>query len=171
MPFLEGTVPPPDTFHSQGCFDIVGMVRADSRRPVEWVQSAQRFADRLVNGETGAKGDIDDLKELGPDRVWMAIGPLPGNSGFGSAICGNRRETPEPSPTGGSGGPAPSCNPNKPACVTPAPTVSTAPAALSPPSLPPISGGALVPIFGLPAVVGAASFAWRQLHRRRRSRR
>ena len=174
MPFIEGTVPPPDAFHSRGCFDIVGMVRSDDRRPVQWVESAQRWADRQVNGQTGARGDIDDLKELGPDRVWMAIGPVPGNSGFGS-ICGNRRATPRPTQTSGpSGGqptvpPSRGCNPNSPQC-SPILTVPAAPAATAPTAPQPVSGGALLPVFGLPAVGGAAALAWRQLRRRGGSR-
>lgn len=175
MPFLEGTVPPPDSFHSRGCFDIVAMVRSDSRRPVQWVQSAQRWADRLVNGQTGARGDIDDLKTQGPDRVWMAIGPVPGNSGFGS-ICGQRRATPQPSrtapPSGGPSVPPPpggGCPPGKPNCATPVLTVPAAPAAAAP-AAPPASAGAMLPLFSVPAAAGAASYGWRHLRRRRRSR-
>lgn len=173
MPFIEGTVPPPDSFHSRGCFDIVAMVRSDSRRPAQWAESAQRWADRVVNGQTGAKGDIDDLKTQGPDRVWMAIGPVPGNNGFPS-VCGVRRETPKPSPTG-SGGPSipppggGGCPPGKPNCATPVLTLPGAPAAATPATVP-VNAGAMLPLFGVPALAGAGSYAWRYLRRRRRSR-
>ncbi|MEO8245980.1 MAG: transglycosylase domain-containing protein [Chloroflexota bacterium] len=171
MPFLEGTVPPPDTFHSKGCFDIVAMVNADDRRPDEWVESAQRWADRYVNGQTSAKGDPADMGRLGPDKVWMRIGPVPGNSGFGASICGQRRSTPQPSATAPpSGGPTPgptdNCNGNNPNCATPAPTLQAAPTGAV---LPPPSGGALVPIFGGPMVLSAAALGWRRMRRRPKS--
>ena len=102
MPFLAGTEPKPDGFHSKGCFDIVAMVASDDRRPQQWVESAQRWADRFVNGETGGKGDPSKMSTLGPDKVWLSIAPVPGNRGFGNTICGQRRFTPQPSATPGS---------------------------------------------------------------------
>ena len=171
MPFLEGTVPAVDAFHGRGCFDIAGMVNADERRPDEWVESAQRWANRFVNGQTGARGDFDDLERLGPDRVWMRIGPLPGNSGFGTSICGNRRSTPRPASTPGPSGPAPTkppsgnCPGNNPNCATPAPTAPTAPTGLV---LPPLTGGGAVPVFGIPAAASAVALALRRVRRRSR---
>lgn len=169
MPFLDGTVPPPDTFHSRGCFDIVAMVNADDRRPDRWVEAAQRWANRLVNGQTGSKGDPEDLGELGPDRVWMRIAPLRGNSGFGP-ICGQRRATPQPSSTSApSGGPqptAPNCPPNNPNCAVPTPTLPGAPTGGL---VTPVSGGVLAPIFGIPALASVATIGWRRLRRRPRA--
>jgi hypothetical protein len=85
MPFLEGTVPPPDNVHPRGCLDVELAVAQDSRRPIEWVQAAETWANRLVNRQTGSIGDPDELKENPSYR--LRIAPLPGNSGFGS-ICG-----------------------------------------------------------------------------------
>ncbi len=176
MPFLEGTVPPLDTYHSKGCFDIVAEVKADDRRPDQWVESAQRWADRYVNGQTAAKGDPIDMKEKGPDEVWMQITPLPGNSDFGPSICGERRATPKPQPTPGpsdepsdSGAPtplpSPKCPGNNPNCATPAPTIPPAPAAAAASS---VASGVLVPGFGLTGLAGV--LGWRRLRRRARAR-
>jgi hypothetical protein len=85
MPFLEGTVPPPDNVHPNGCLDVELAVAQDNRRPIEWVQAAETWANRLVNRQTGSIGDPDELKENPSYR--LRIAPLPGNSGFGS-ICG-----------------------------------------------------------------------------------
>lgn len=97
MPFLEGTVPPPDNVHQDGCFDIEKEVAQDSRRPPQWVAAAKDFADRLVNGETGAIGDPTRLKENPKYR--LAIRPVDGNSGYGGPLCGELKETPTPEPT------------------------------------------------------------------------
>ncbi len=172
IPFLDGTEPAPDTFHSKGCFDIVAMVAADDRRPSQWVDSARRWANRYVNGQYGSKGNASDMSKLGPDKVWLSIAPVAGNRGFGSSICGQRRANPKPSAPGssGSGGPLPSeplssgkCVP-KPQCPSP----STAPvtAATSPGGG--TSAGVLVPIFGGPLVAGAGSYGVHILRRRRR---
>ncbi|MGH2456051.1 MAG: transglycosylase domain-containing protein, partial [Candidatus Limnocylindria bacterium] len=122
MPFLEGTVPPPDNLHADGCLDIVQAVRQDDRRPVEWVQAADRWADRYVNGETGAVGDPTRLRENPNNR--LAISPLRGNTGFGGAICGDVRATPTPTatPEATGGPPGDGCRgrPNK---CTPSPTI------------------------------------------------
>ena len=106
MPFLEGTVPPPDNVHPNGCFDIELAVRQDDRRPIEWVESAESWANRYVNGRTGSVGDPTKLKE-NPD-YHLAIAPLAGNNGFGGSICGDVIRTPRPDPTDRSRGPKPS---------------------------------------------------------------
>ncbi len=178
MPFLAGTEPKPDGFHSKGCFDIVAMVASDDRRPQQWVESAQRWADRFVNGETGAKGDPSKMSTLGPDKVWLSIAPVPGNRGFGNTICGQRRFTPQPSATpGSSGGPNPSgpgspqpsssCK-NKPQCASPSSAPTAAAAAAVPGDTP---SGALIPVFGAPLVAGASSYLVALGRRRRRRRR
>jgi membrane peptidoglycan carboxypeptidase len=95
IPFLEGTVPPPDNLHSTGCFDIVQAVRNDDRRPQEWIDSAQEWANRLVNGQLGSVGDPTELKEHPEYR--LAIAPVLGNPGYGQPICGQRIFTPKPS--------------------------------------------------------------------------
>jgi membrane peptidoglycan carboxypeptidase len=124
LPFLEGTTPPPDNLHSKGCFDIVQAIRNDDRRPQEWVDSAQEWADRLVNGRLGSVGDATKLKEHPEYR--LGIAPVLGNTSYGQPICGHVVATPKPSPTHGSGGPQPSSpggchgNPNK---CTPLPSV------------------------------------------------
>jgi membrane peptidoglycan carboxypeptidase len=172
MPFLEGTVPAPDAFHGRGCFDIAAMVNADERRPDEWVESAQRWANRFVNGQTSARGEFKDLERLGPDRVWMRIGPLPGNSGFGTSICGQRRSTPRPAGTPAPSGPAPTkppsgnCPGNNPNCATPAPTAPTVPTGLV---VPPLNAGGAVPAFAISAVASGATLGWRRIRRRPRS--
>ncbi len=116
MPFLEGTVPPPDNVHSGGCFDIEREVAQDDRRPDEWITSAKDFADRLVNRETGAIGDPTKLKENPKYR--LAIRPVNGNSGYGQPICGDLKATPTPKPTPvetPGGGPKPTKPPPTPA--------------------------------------------------------
>ena len=122
MPFLDGTVPPPDNVHGEGCFDIVQAVRQDDRRPDEWIQSADDWADRYVNGQLGSVGDPTKLKENPQYR--LAIAPLPGSGGFGQPICGEVRATPTPSETPkGSGEPRPSGCRGNPRDCTPAPTI------------------------------------------------
>jgi hypothetical protein len=179
VPFLDGTVPPPDNVHvnKQGgggpvstpdasgngggtpiggaCFDVVAEVAQDSRRPPEMVAAASRWADRFVNGEWGPRGNPNQIGTLGPDRVWLLIAPLRGNSGFGAPICGNVRATPTPVPTpqnsNGNGGC--DCVPCKPNC-TPLPTA--APAAVAP-----VEPPALVAIFAVPAILGGVPLAGR----------
>jgi len=98
VPFLDGTVPPRDNVHSEGCFDIVQEVQQDSRRGPEFVAAAQRWADRFVNDELKSKGASSQIGTLGPEKVWLAITPVPGSGGFGAPICGEVRETPAPTP-------------------------------------------------------------------------
>jgi peptidoglycan glycosyltransferase len=101
IPFLEGTVPPPDNVHPRGCLDVELAVAEDNRRPPEWVQAAETWANRLVNRQTGSIGDPEKLKENPSNR--LRIAPLPGNSGFGS-ICGQVTFTQRPNPTDDPGG-------------------------------------------------------------------
>jgi membrane peptidoglycan carboxypeptidase len=151
IPFLEGTVPPPDNVHGS-CFDIVAEVRNDPRRPPEWADAAQRWANRLVNGETGARGDPNQIAKLGADKVWLGISPVPGKPGYGQPICGVLKATPRPSPSPSpSKGPSPGDCQGHPSKCTPTPT--TAPSAFAPAA----SGTAvalLVPIFGIPMLAG-----------------
>jgi membrane peptidoglycan carboxypeptidase len=97
IPFLEGTVPPVDNVHSQGCFDIVQAVAQDRRRPLEWIDSADDWSFRYVNGQTGSVGDATELKEN--PSYHLQIAPVLGNSGFGSPICGEVIFVPEPDET------------------------------------------------------------------------
>jgi membrane peptidoglycan carboxypeptidase len=125
MPFLEGTVPPPDNVHPRGCLDVELAVAQDNRRPIEWAQAAETWANRLVNRQTGSIGDPDELKENPSYR--LRIAPLPGNSGFGS-ICGQVIYTPPPDDDdddddgdgddrpGGPGPPGPRTEKPKPSC-------------------------------------------------------
>jgi membrane peptidoglycan carboxypeptidase len=133
IPFLEGTTPPPDNLHSKGCFDIVQAIRNDDRRPQEWIDSAQEWADRYVNRRLGAVGDPTELKQH-PDYR-LAIAPVLGNNSFGDPICGHVVNVPKPKPSatprgsGGGGGPKPTpgeCrgNPNK---CSPLPTIQQSP--------------------------------------------
>ena len=169
MPFLSGTVPPPDNVHSRGCFDIVQYVRqAAPDRPENWAEAAQTWADRVVNGDTGPRGNPGDYER--DPRVRFAIAPVPGASSMGEPICGNRRATPTPAPTPP---PEPSKAPGPP---SPPPEPSKAPG-------PPTGGGggggggtgslpggtdlAMVPIFGITGLLSAAGYL-RQLTRRSR---
>jgi membrane peptidoglycan carboxypeptidase len=167
IPFLDGTVPPLDNVHGGrfsgviptpnpsgtvkygggSCFDIVQEIRNDPRRPPEWADAAQRWANRLVNGETGARGDPNQIAKLGADKVWLGISPVPGKPGYGQPICGVLKATPTPSPSP-SHSPSPgSCG--KPGKCTPTPAPSAfAPGAAGTAVAP------LVPIFGIPMLAG-----------------
>lgn len=97
LPFLEGTVPPLDNVSSAGCLNLEAYVsQAIPDRPQNWVAAASTWADRLVNGETGARGNPLDYQRN--RNVRFAISPVYGESGFPS-VCGERRATPAPSPT------------------------------------------------------------------------
>ena len=106
MPFLEGTVPPLDNVNTRGCLDLELYVgQATPNRPDNWLIAADTWSDRLVNGQTGARGDPsryqDDL------RVRFAIAPLYGERGFPS-VCGERVARPAPTPApSGSAAPSP----------------------------------------------------------------
>ena len=197
IPFLEGTVPPPDNVHvnktggggatpdpsassdggtpvSGPCFDIVAAVAQDSRRPAQWAASAKRWADRLVNGELGGKGNPNSLGTLGPEKVWFYISPVPGKGGYGAPICGDIKATPTPQPTptpdpNATGGPPLGCPPGNPKC-TPVPTITAASAASTGAA---IDAASLAGLFGasmllglVPLLVRAASWS----RRRRRLR-
>jgi membrane peptidoglycan carboxypeptidase len=169
IPFLEGTVPPPDNVHSKGCFDIVQEISQDDRRPQEWIDSAALWADRLVNGQLGSVGDPTELKEH-PDYR-LSITPVLGNNSYGQPICGELRRTPKPTRSpDGSGGPNPS-NPGPSACrgnpnkCTPLPTL--------PLQSPAAAGSAgtdvavLVPAFALSTGTWLIPLALRLARRRR----
>ena len=126
LPFLEGTVPPLDNVHSRGCLDLEAYVaNATPNRPDEWIAAADTWADRLVNGQTGARGD--PARYADDRRVQFAIAPIYGESGFPS-VCGERIARPSPSPSpsaaptppgdggggGGGGEPKPSKSPGPP---------------------------------------------------------
>jgi membrane peptidoglycan carboxypeptidase len=160
MPFLEGTVPPPDNVHSNGCFDIEQAIRQDGRRPAEWVAAAHQWADRYVNGDWGAVGDPTKLKENPNYR--LAIRPVLGNNGFGAPICGFVRPTPTPTP--GPSDTPPICPPGNPEKCSPLPTVPAAPAGA------PIDGGLLIPVFGLSTLLGLLSLGAPWLRRAARRR-
>jgi membrane peptidoglycan carboxypeptidase len=190
VPFLDGTVPPRDNVHVykgggggpaptpdasgnvvrpvQGsCFDIVGELE-ELHRPPEMIASAKRWADRYVNGELGPRGSVSQLNVLGPEKVWLLIAPVRGNTGFGGPICGNVHATPTPVPTpkpSGGGGGGGGCKPGKPGDCTPAPTPpALAPVAITPP--------ALVTVFAVPALLGGVPLLARlgRWGRRRRRR-
>jgi membrane peptidoglycan carboxypeptidase len=192
IPFLEGTVPPPDNVHvnksggggptpdpsasfstvpvSGPCFDIVAEVQQDSRRPAQWAASAKRWADRLVNGQLGGKGDPNRLGELGPEKVWYYISPVPGKGGYGAPICGDIKVTPTPTPSpqpsgGGGGGGGPSCPPGQQDKCTPAPQPVSGSATL-------IDAASLTGVFGAWLALGAIPLAGRTaVWARRRKRR
>ncbi len=108
MPFLEGTVPAADNVHPRGCLDLeLYLEQATPERPENWVEAAETWANRVVNRQTGARGDPADHPD--DERVRFAISPIYGESAFPS-ICGERRApqrtprpsaSPEPSPSAG----------------------------------------------------------------------
>ncbi|HET6819657.1 MAG TPA: transglycosylase domain-containing protein [Candidatus Limnocylindria bacterium] len=171
VPFLEGTTPPPDNVHSKGCFDIVQEIRNDDRRPQEWIDSAQQWADRLVNGQLGSVGDPTQLKENTSYR--LAIAPVLGNTGYGQPICGHVIATPRPtknphdsggpSPSGGGGG-GNNCQGNPHKC-TPNETLPLAPTAATGTS--PVDVAMLLPVFA----ISAGAWLLPLIGRRRRRRR
>jgi membrane peptidoglycan carboxypeptidase len=168
IPFLEGTTPPPDDLHSKGCFDIVQAIQDDDRRPQEWIDSAQEWADRYVNGQLGSVGDPTELKEH-PDYR-LSIAPVLGNNSYGDPICGHVRATPKPKPTpSGSGGPQPSgpgdChgNPNK---CSPLPTIQLSPTGGSGTAT--TTAMMLLPVFAITAGAWLLPLAGRLRRRRRR---
>jgi membrane peptidoglycan carboxypeptidase len=96
LPFLEGTVPPTDNVHQRGCLDLeLYLSQATPKRPENWTIAADTWADRLVNGETGSRGDPAEYQD--DPRVEFAIAPLNGESGFPS-VCGERVFIPPPAP-------------------------------------------------------------------------
>ena len=101
MPFLSDRLPLLDSISSRGCIDLVAYEQ-QMGHPITWVEAARQWSDRQVNGDISARGDPEQPGAR-PPAVRMRIGPLPGESGFPS-VCGQRRATPTPSP---SGSPAP----------------------------------------------------------------
>ena len=108
LPFLEGTVPPLDNVHPNGCLDLEAYVSlAVPDRPSTWIEAADKWSDRVVNGQWGASGDPADYQEN--DNVRFQIAPVYGEPGFPS-VCGERvapprpSRTPQPSSSGGGGG-------------------------------------------------------------------
>ncbi|MGI8828318.1 MAG: transglycosylase domain-containing protein [Candidatus Limnocylindria bacterium] len=92
MPFLEGTVPESDNVHPRGCLDLERYLEeATPERPENWIEAAETWANRVVNGQTGARGDPADHPD--DEDVRFAISPIYGESGFPS-ICGERRAPP-----------------------------------------------------------------------------
>jgi len=161
VPFLEGTVPPPDNvhhadeWHPDGCFDIVQYVQQEGR-PQRWVEAATSWADRLNNGE-----DSTYTSKYG-------IRALPGRAGFGEPICGEllATPTPSPSPPGCRGNqqscePEPSCLPFPFPCATPTPPGTTM---LD--SGTPTDAAALIPVFAVPLILGATPYVARLARRR-----
>ncbi|MEX0626671.1 MAG: transglycosylase domain-containing protein [Chloroflexota bacterium] len=183
VPFLDGTIPPRDNVHvnkrgstgavstpdasgngggrqvSGTCFDVVAEVAQDGRRPREMVAAARRWSDRFVNGQWGPRGSSNQIGILGPEKVWLLIAPLRGNTGFGAPICGTIRATPTPEPTpkgsgGGGGGGGGGCGPGNSDKCTPAPTPA-------PEGALPIQSPALVTLFAVPAILGMVPLAAR----------
>ncbi|MGH2382120.1 MAG: hypothetical protein ACRDG7_12995, partial [Candidatus Limnocylindria bacterium] len=97
LPFLEGTVPALDNVHPRGCLDLEQYVAsATPDRPENWIEAADTWSDRVVNGQTGARGDPADYQD--DERVLFAITPLYGEGGFPS-VCGERVARPRPTPS------------------------------------------------------------------------
>lgn len=96
-PFLEGTVPPIDYVHPRGCLDLeLYVASATPERPDTWITAADTWSDRVVNGQTGQRGD--PARASSDSRVQLAIAPIYGESGFPS-VCGERVARPTPAPT------------------------------------------------------------------------
>ena len=172
VPFLEGTVPPRDNVHADGCFDIVKEVQQDSRRSSEFVDAAMRWADRYVNNELKSKGNPGQIGILGPEKVWLAIAPIPGSPFYPGTICGEVRPTPTPTPgesveasPGGSGGPIPSC-PGNPKKCSPVPTLPLTPGDGGGTGT--LDAAGLVPFFAWSTLLGLLTMGARGARRLRR---
>lgn len=51
-------MPSADNVHPQGCLDLeLYLAHAKPDRPENWIEAADTWADRVVNGQTGARGD------------------------------------------------------------------------------------------------------------------
>jgi len=119
VPFLEGTVPALDNVHPRGCLDLeLYLSQATPERPENWIEAADTWSDRVVNGQTAARGDPADYQD--DLRVQFAISPLNGEAGFPS-VCGERVSRPRPAPR-----PAPS-GPPASGAPTPVPSVPAPP--------------------------------------------
>lgn len=131
LPFLEGTVPPADNVHSRGCLNLEKYLDgATPERPENWIEAADTWTDRLISGQTGARGDPSEYQD--DERVRFAIAPIYGERGFPS-VCAERRASlgfaPAPAAVPGPG-PAP-----------PAPPVAASTPAPAPPAPPPGNQG------------------------------
>jgi membrane peptidoglycan carboxypeptidase len=169
-PFLDGTVPPPDTYYVNGCLDIVKYVK-DQGRPASWQLAAQIVADRLVNHDYRVTSTLLKSLPKGAPTQW-GLTPVPGTSGF-PPVCGQLRATPTPSASpGGSGFPFPSgsfptiCHGRD--CPSPTPLAPTAyePAPGGTPAVP-------LAIFATPVLGGLFAYGrrgWQGIRRRRRRR-
>ena len=172
LPFLEGTVPPVDNVHTAGCFDIVQEIAQDNRRPQEWIDSADDWSSRYVNGQTGSAGDPTLLKEN--PSYHLAISPVLGNSGFGSPICGEvifvpePEKTPEPSGGGGGDDDDDDCHGNGRRACSPEPTIIEEEDADAAGRLPPADLGILVPATALSLVAWLVPLGAGLARRRRR---
>jgi peptidoglycan glycosyltransferase len=161
VPFLEGTVPPTDNvhhadqWHPDGCFDIVQYVQ-QAGRPAQWVAAAAGWVDRVNNG---AQAET---------RSQYAIAPLYGNGGYGGPFCGQVKATPTPSPS------PPNCPPGNPGNCTPAPcppfpfpcATPTPRGAVVDTARLAIDTGFLLPVFGLPLLLGSVTYLVRLARRR-----
>jgi peptidoglycan glycosyltransferase len=157
IPFLEGTVPPPDNVHGAdqwhpgGCFDIVRYVQ-QAGRPALWVTAAAGWADKFNGGGGGSR---------------YAIGQVPGRGGYGAPICGEVEATPTPAPT------QEECDFRNPLCPRPSdcepwPAPCTPGQALMPRETAgePLNAGLLLPVFAVPLVAGVAPYLVRLARRR-----
>ncbi|MEO8510085.1 MAG: transglycosylase domain-containing protein [Chloroflexota bacterium] len=156
MPFLDDFLPAVDNVHGKGCLDLVQYVsQASPARPSTWIAAAQRWSDRMVSKDWGARGD--SAQPENPNTRYR-ISPLYGNPGF-PAVCGRVTSTPKPSPSPGA-----SASPGQPG---PAPTPGGPPGQNKPTPPPPTipAPNALLP---LPLLLAASSAA---VARRTRPRR
>jgi hypothetical protein len=119
VPFLEGTVPPLDNVH-QGCLNLEAYVsQAVPNRPDNWVNAADRWSDRAVNGQFGGSANPNDSRN---PNLANTIAPLYGEGGLPD-VCGERvAPTPGPEPS-----PDPNATPAPPGAPTPAPPPGTPP--------------------------------------------
>jgi membrane peptidoglycan carboxypeptidase len=154
VPFLEGTLPPRDNvhhadqWHPGGCFDIVQYVQ-QAGRPTNWVTAAAAWADKVNNGRQASSGSR------------YAVAPLYGNAGFGGPFCGPVKATPKPSPSPGCQG---NGNGNQSCVPEPSPSPGSG---LAPPAPGSTEVATLLPVFGLPLVLGAVPYLARLFRRRR----
>jgi len=145
LPFLEGTVPPADNVHSRGCLNLEKYLDgATPERPENWIEAADTWTDRLISGQTGARGDPSEYQD--DERVRFAIAPIYGERGFPS-VCAERRASlgfaPAPAAVPGPGPapPAPPVAASTPAPAPPAPPVAASTPAPAPPAPPPGNQG------------------------------
>ena len=162
VPMLSGTQPAADSNWVNGCLDLPKFVQSQGR-PDKWVTAARTFADRVVNGQWGSRGNIK-AANVDATKVQFPIAHLPGEAGF-PALCGHRIATPSPSASAGpsgSGRPSasgqPRCKPGHQSCQ-PQPTAMVIGTG-DPVNVP-------VTLFAIPALAGALPYARRLLRWRR----